>query len=349
MKKLLSFYFLILFLISCSSEDTKPFSIDLHNGFFVTNEGPFQNGSGTITFISSNDEVTQEVFYKVNHKYLGNIVQSMTLYQDRAFIVVNNSHKIEVAERYSLKELDVIQGDYIQNPRYIKAKGNYAYVSNWGNAQDALDDFIAVINLEDYSLVTKILVPEGPEKMLINGDKLYVNLQGGFHFNNKVVIIDLNTNQVENTLVVGDVPISIVKENDGTIWVLCQGLPNYAPSGETAGKLVKIVGQQIENTIDFNTITAHPKNLAINNSSLFYTLNNRIFKFNTSDLILATIPFNNIEGNFYTLTAHDNKLYATDALDYASEGKLEVINIQTNLLEKEFSTGIIPGNIVFQN
>lgn len=350
MKKFLFFLPILTLFISCKSEDNPiQTSGDYHNGIFVTNEGPFQNGSGTVTFISNSGEVSQEIFKKANEKELGNIVQSMYLYENRAFIVVNNSHKIEVVNSFSFKELAVIEGDFIDNPRYFVAINDKGYISNWGNPQDPNDDFIAVINLADYRLITTIPVGEGPEKMLLKQNSLYVALQGGFGFNNKVVEIDTQSNSITQIFTVGDVPIGIEKDANGTLWILCQGIPSYASSlTETGGKLLKIENHQITATYSFASATTHPKNLSMDNGSIYFTIGNTIFKMSSSDTVLPENPIPAIFLNFYSLKVKDGKLYATDATDYISEGKLEIFNLDTASLLETYETGIIPGEIIFQ-
>ncbi|HFS67660.1 MAG TPA: hypothetical protein ENK67_05550, partial [Flavobacteriia bacterium] len=307
MQKNVLFILFLIFLTACKNDETPKFTIDLHNGIFVTNEGPFQNGTGTITFVSDAGEVTQEVYQKVNNKVLGNVVQSMTLYQDSAFIVVNNSHKVVVVDRYSFKELAIIEGEFIQNPRYLKVVNGYAYVSNWGNPQDATDDFIAVIDLSDYSLVSKISVGEGPEKMLVDNHKLYVLLKGGFGFNDKLTIVDCETNSVITNIIVGDVPTGIVKDINGAIWILCQGNPDYAMAyaqlPETAGNLVKFENNQITLNLPFAQTSIHPKNLTINQDVLFYTINNKVYQLSIIDNLLPTNEIPQLQNNYYALKA----------------------------------------------
>jgi hypothetical protein len=351
MKNKIAIIILLVFtFFSCKNDDSSGFSIDLHNGIFVTNEGPFQNGTGTITFISDQGKVTQQVYKKVNNKDLGNIVQSMTLYQNRAFIVVNNSHKVVVVDRYTFDELDIIEGDFIQNPRYFVANNDIGYISNWGNPQDPNDDYISVVSLDDYSLITKIMVYEGPEKMLIEDSKLYVNLQGGFSFNNKVTLINIQTNNVENVLMVGDVPVGIERDSEGVVWVLCQGIPEYAQNlSETSGKLIKIENAQITQVFDFGPEITHPKNLTIDNNTLYYMVNQKVYNFENTNNSLPVNEIDGFEGNFYSLKAKNNNLYATDALDFVSEGKLKVFDLSLQVISNQYDTGLIPGSIVFQD
>ena len=95
---LVTFSFLVA---SCSQDDEGiPLPLGAYEyGFLVTNEGPFQNGSGTVSFVSDDYLfVDNEIFNQVNSSDLGNIVQSMGFHGDQAYIVVNNSNKIEVYE-----------------------------------------------------------------------------------------------------------------------------------------------------------------------------------------------------------------------------------------------------------
>ena len=270
----------------------------------------------------------------------------MTIYDNKAYIVVNNSHKIIVANRYTMEKIAEIDGTDINNPRFFVAKGNTGYVSNWGNSSNADDDFIAVINLETNEVTSTIPVGEGPEKMLIDNDKLYVNLQGGYSQNNKVEVIDTNSNTLSSTITVGDVPNSIVKDNDGAIWILCGGKPSWT-GAETKGQLFKIVNDEVATTFDFTT-TEHPSFLTLNDANLMYSLNGNVYATATSATELNTTAIDGLAGFYYAMTAHNGKLYATNAGDFASEGTLKVFDLTSNSELDTFTTGIIPGSVVFE-
>jgi len=56
-----------LLLIACTEEDSEPIipipEGDFVNGILISNEGPFQNGTGTVSFISEDLEVVQNNIY----------------------------------------------------------------------------------------------------------------------------------------------------------------------------------------------------------------------------------------------------------------------------------------------
>ena len=79
---------------SCSKEN-----ININNnnqfssGYFVTNEGNFGSGNGSLSYVDDNNQVTNNVFSSINSFPLGDVVQSMSIINDNAYIVVNGSAK----------------------------------------------------------------------------------------------------------------------------------------------------------------------------------------------------------------------------------------------------------------
>lgn len=346
MKKLLFLSLAATFFIACSSDDDAPTPYEpgeYENGILVSNEGPFGNGTGTVSFISSDFTVTQQHIYRtVNGTDLGNVVQSIGFTDQNAYIVVNNSHKIMIANRYTFESVDSITTG-LENPRFFVTNDAVrGYVSNWGDPIDTTDDFIAVVDLTTNDVVSEIPVSFGPEKMVFENGKLYVAHQGGYGQNNLISVISGNT--LQNTITVGDVPNSMV-ENDDVLYVLCGGNPAYT-GNETAGSLVKIDmnTNQIIQTLTFGA-TDHPGGLTEDEGTLFYNLNGKVYKLS---LTSSTLPGTEIlNGFFYAMEARDGKLYATDAGDYVSNGKLLVYDLATNQEIQNITVGIIPGGIYF--
>ena len=110
---------------SCKKDDPAPTptpvvtaATTFMNGVFVTNEGPFGSGTGTISFYSrSSGSVSNDIFGAKNGYPLGNIVQSMEIYNSNAYIVVNNAGKVEVADGNTFAASGAITG--FTNPRYF--------------------------------------------------------------------------------------------------------------------------------------------------------------------------------------------------------------------------------------
>ena len=343
--KSITYVFVAALLVASCTQDDDDIILplgDYEYGFFITNEGPFQNGSGTISFVSEDYEtVDHQVFNQVNDSDLGSIVQSMGFNDDNAYIVINNSHKIEVVNRYTFESIATIT-EGLDNPRYFVANGSTGYVTNWGDPFNNDDDFVAVINLATNTVTSSIPVAFGPEKLVFANNDLYVAHQGGYGQNNILSVIDVTANMVETTILVGDVPNSMVVSNND-IWVLCGGNPSFT-GNETAGQLVKV--ETNNNTIvqgfDFLT-TNHPSSLTNNGSDLIYNLDGEVFSKEENSTSLPTTSI--LSGFFYSMTAIDGKLYATDAGDFASNGTLKIFDLSSTLEIKSIETGIIPGGV----
>ncbi|MEL4455141.1 DUF5074 domain-containing protein [Lutimonas vermicola] len=340
--------FLATFLISCSDDNQEPKQPlgDYENGYFVSNEGPFQNGSGTISFVGDNGAVSQNVYKTVNGEDLGNIVNSMYISDDKAYIVVNNSNKIVVVNRFTMKKEAVILGENIINPRFFVADSGKGFISNWGDPFNTEDDFITVIDLQTNAILEKIPVGEGPERMLIDGQKLFVCLQGGYGSNNKVVVINIADNSIDTALTTGDVPNSIVADSNGAVWVLCGGIPAWTGS-ETPGSLYKIDPTSYRLEIKEFASTEHPSLLNTDKGNLYFALDGNVYGMNTNEVELPTNAIEGLGGQFYTMNVKDGELFATDAGDFSSEGTLKVFNLISGDLLQTITTGIVPGQVVF--
>ncbi len=347
-------YLLAITIISsaCSSDDDAGNVIDdtpqgdFDNGILVTNEGPFGTGTGTVSFITEDlSTVEEQIFQTVNGSDLGNIVQSLGFYEDQAYIVANNSSKITVVNRYTFEEIAVIEND-LENPRYFLTVGDTGYVTNWGDPFDNSDDYVAVIDLETQTVSSTIPVSFGPERLVANGDKLYVAHSGGFDYNNVVSLIDTNSNTVDTTITVGDVPNSVVLDGVN-LWVLCGGKPAFT-GNESNGSMYQIntATDIVSQSFDFGA-TDHPSNLVFDASDLYYGLNGEVYQMKT---IASGLPTSSVlSGSYYSLTANDGKLYATDAADFQSSGTLKVFDLLDFSEITSLEMGIIPGGVYFNN
>lgn len=333
---------------SCTNDDDgvqEPLG-DYENGILVSNEGPFSNGSGTVSFISEDLSMVENGIYKkTNDEDLGNIVQSIGFTDEEAFIVANVSNKINVVNRYTFEKIASID-EGLNNPRYFIAVNGKGYVTNWGDTADDSDDFVAIINLQTYSVEGTISVVLGPEAILAKDNTVYVAHQGAWGQNNKVTIINTATNDVVKLITVGDVPNSMQLDGSGNLWVLASGKPSYT-NDETAGVLSKI--NTSTNVVDANfqfETTQHPGGLNLDGSDLYYNLGDKVYKQSpsASSLNLDVV----LEGvSFYTMAVNDGRLYGTDAGDYASNGTLTVYDLNTKLAIETLNVGIIPGGIYF--
>ncbi len=343
-----------LFIASCNSDDGGNSPLiegDFQNGVFVLNEGGYTYSNASVSFISNSGEIHNDIFQGVNGRNLGDVAQSIAFDDDLAFIVVNNSNTVEVVNRYTFESIATIAGE-LHNPRYMEINNGKGYISNWGDGNDAEDDFIAVVNLSNYTIELKIPISEGPERLEEEDGKLYIAHQGGWGYGNSISIMDLNTNSISGSISVSDVPTGMVEEN-GFLFVLCSGKASWT-GDETTGAMYKINLQnnQIVDQFEFAQ-GVHPTFLQIENGKVYYTIGNDIYRTDVSNIEPSNSPFISTSSDqleiLYGFNVVNGWIYACDAKDYQSNGELFVYSLGGNLDSKFPIEGIIPNGVYFND
>ena len=336
----------IIILSGCTKDNPDPvISGNYENGYFITNEGNFGSGNGSISYVDESGVVENDVFASNNSFILGDIVQSMNIINDNAYIIVNNSSKIEVASIDLMQHVATID---VVSPRYMaKVSDDKAYVTDWGT------NGVHVIDLNTSTITSAISCGTGPEAITVSDGYAYVCNVGGWGFDNTVSIINTSTDVIENTLIVGDKPNSVVVDVNGAVWILSGGYTEYDANwnivSETAGNLVKLVNNSIEASFTF-AVGNHPEDLVINDAgtNLFFSdgsWSKSVYSMSISDGILPSMPL--INRSFYSLGYNDGYIYGTDAVDYVQQGWSYRYSYDGNILDS-VQVGIIPGGYFFQ-
>lgn len=345
-----------LFFTSCSDDDDNTI-IDLplgdyDNGVLILNQGNFGSGNSSISYWSDDLTIFQNnAFGAVNPTVdLGDTGQDIGFYQDKAFVVLNLSNTIQVINRYTLEHIATISSG-LSNPRYIAFANGKGYVTNWGNASDNEDDYVAVLNLSSNTISSTIPVVEGPERIIEKNGNLYVAHQGGYGYGQTVSVISSATNTVTASIPVGDVPNSLFIDNN-TLYVLAGGKPSWT-NDETIGKLTKVnlANNAVISNFEF-AVSEHPSNLVEEDGQLYYTIDSDVYKASITTTSLPTTPIfsTTAQGVYgvYSFAVEDNKIYVGDAVDYNSNGKIYIYSLNGSLIDQQ-TVGVIPAGFYFND
>ena len=345
----------ILISFSCGGDDEGSNIDNLYeNGVFITNEGPFQTGTGTVSFYDrSTQEVTNGIFEAKNGRPLGNIVQSMQIHNELGYVVVNNSNKMEVVDPRDFSSVGVVEN--LEQPRYfLGIDDDKGYVSLWGST--GLDGKVAVVDLTSFSVTKTIDTGIGSEEMARVGDRIYVCNSGVFGVANTLSVIDITTDELLTNIEVGDNPQNIEIDMNGFLWVACTGAKIFNQDfsinleESTSGRLVMVdpSNNEVQGEFVFEDVSLSPSRLSINNSgnTLFYLLGGSVFSQSVNSMTPSTTPI--ISGFFYGLGIDpvENIIYASDAGDFASDGQVMRFNSDGTLIDT-FQVGVIPGDFFF--
>lgn len=330
-----------LFFASCSSDDNATSDISLgqyEDGVFVLNEGNTAPSSASISFISDNGAVENDVFSNVNpdQESMGSFLQSIFFDDTRAFIISGQANKMTVVDRYTFKFIATVDTNFT-NPRYGTVANGKAYVTNAGSDWSlGTDDFVTVIDLSNYA-TSKIAVGNFAERILEENGKVYV-LNGYYEAGTAISVINPATNSIEKTIELGFSPNSFEEEN-GTIYVI------------GSGKLAKI--NTATNTLEGTAvpITEGSKNIAVEGGKIYYTVANAVYAMNlnaTAAPASALFSYNStsVYGVMYGFAVNDDTIYISDAGDFSSNTNVYLYSLNGQLL-RTIATGVAPNGFYF--
>ena len=307
------------------------------NGVFILNEGNFGTPNASISFLSNDLTTFQNSIFAIMNpnETLGDVAQSMSFFNDKAFIVVNNSNEVRVVDRYTLENITTITAN-LKNPRYSVVYKGLLYVTN------AISKAVTVYNASTYTYVRTIAVGKTAERIIEANGKLYV-MNGAYGSGNEVSVIDVTTGKVTKVITVEE-GISSIEASNGTVYVLC--------GNDTKTKLFKIntttdVATSFETTTLKNSI-----NMDIDGSKIYYTSGNGIYVMDLNATTFTTTPLFNVTANswstLYGFAAIDGQIYTADAAGFINDGKV-VVYSTTGAVLKTVTVGMGPNGFYANN
>jgi len=321
------------FWTSCNDDDPEPSKGKYDTGVFVVNEGPF-GGSGSITWYNPDTDQTETDIFANNNNgaLLGQFVQSLTFYNDKAYIVVNSANRIVVVDANTFQFLDTIVGFIL--PRFMLVTAdNTAWVSQWGEA--GLNGSIAKVDLNTNTIIKTVPLGRGPEKMFRDGNTLYVPNSGGFGVDSTVSLFNLTTELEQSRQTVAGKNPCCVASLFGDPWVLCKG--NFADPLPT-GYVVNL------NNGVFNTTFPYGDDLlTASDNTLRWAGGGSVWK-NNGGQITGFISQNAYGLGYNSST---NQLYCADPRDFSANGQVVIYSLDGTKTDS-FPVGVAPGEVVFK-
>ena len=313
-------------------------------GLFIVNEGNFQYGNASLSFyIPEADEVQNEVFFRANGMKLGDVAQSMTIHDNKGWVVVNNSHVIFAIDLNTFKEAGRIEN--LISPRYIHfLSDEKAYVTQlWDNR-------IFIVNPKRYEITGYITVPDmtmesGSTEQMVQYDKyVYCNC---WSYQNRIIKIDTETDRVVDQLKVGIQPTSLVMDKYDKLWTVTDGGYEGSPYGYENPALYRIDAEtfEIEKMFVLEQGDISSEVQLNGERDKLYWINNDIWCMDVTANRAPVRPFlKSRDTKYYGLTVNpaNGEVYIADAIDYQQPGMIYRYSPDGELLD-EFYVGVIPG------
>lgn len=245
-------FFILMLLSACRHDDYIIYSIDEDTGgktvkseivgMYLLNEGNMGSNKCTLDYLdlSGNTETVhyyRNIYAERNPstvKELGDVGNDLKIHDNKLWMVINCSNKVEVATADSCRRLAKID---IPNCRYIAFDDNYAYVSSYvGPVQISTNTQLGrvyKIDTRTYQKVDSIEVGYQPEELCIVGNKLYVANSGGYRipqYDHTISIIDLSVFKEEKKIDVADNLHRCKADHYNQLWVSSRGTYNGTPA-----------------------------------------------------------------------------------------------------------------------
>ncbi|HYG50150.1 MAG TPA: DUF5074 domain-containing protein [Flavobacteriales bacterium] len=305
-------------------------------GVFIVNEGNYLFGNAKLGYYNKAENSTViDLYEETNGTGAGDVLQSMYVFNSRAFLVVNNSGYIKVCDPVTLANTATIAG--FTSPRYfLPVSNNKAYVT------DLYANKIWIVNLASNSISGSVPLNGWCEEMAEIFGMVYIaNYTRG-----KVYVLDASTDVLVDSISLTKGCGSIRQDANGKLWALCSG----ETATSTPAALYRI--DPITNNVEFTLpLPNSPARLCTNGTAdTLYFLNSGVYQFPIASTSMSASPLIPTgTSNFYGLgiDPHTSLIYVSDAKDYIQYGRV-LIHKPNGTFVKEFDTGIIPGDFWFQ-
>lgn len=328
------------------------------SGFFIVDEGAFNGGNASLSFYDrKTDVVINNVFALKNSRALGDQAQSMTIFNGKGYVVIQNSAKIEIINIDDYSSIGTIN-DGLPSPRYFTGiSSSKAYVSDWGT--DGLTGTVKVMDLSTNQVVKSIPTGQGADRMLKVKNLVYVTNSGGGigGQDSTVVVINSDNDEIVTSIKLGDNPNSVQLDGQGNIWVTSEGAPFYNSdyslneAKSTKGSISKISPDNKEIlrlTVDHVT-SSGPDHLSISpdGHTLYYTFDGALYSLLTTATTLPTMAFKSNDYYGLAIDPTNGNIIGCNAGDYRSAGSIDILDSSGTLINS-YETGIAPNSCTFK-
>ncbi len=332
----------LLTAIGCKPDETTPLPEPIETTertVFVSNEGQFQVGNASLTLYDPESMTAQEnAFEATNGTILGDIFQSITFHQALAYLVINNSNKVEVIDPLSLESRGTITG--LTSPRYLLPLGDgRAYLS------DLYAGAISIIDLEAQSVAGQITTPGAWTEQLVASQGVVFTT---CYQRPYLYVINPRSDQISDSIAIQARGLYVQEDANGHLWVSA----GASISHDEPGALFEIdpVSRAVLHRFDFPAGEG-PGELAFNvgRDTLLY-LAGDLYALPIQASDLPDEPFIQAEaGSFYGIGVDVNtgEIYLTDPIDFVQRG--EVLRFTANGSPVDtFRAGVGPGAVYVQ-
>ena len=310
------------------------------NGVFVVDEGNFSDADGEVTFINfTNSDIRHNVFQSANGRPFAGLLQSMTIYNGKGYLV-DQLGRLEVVDPITFKSEGSITSG-LTLPRYFAAGGNDGYITDWGPYDASYNNNnseIIHIDLNNLTVLESHETLSRPEGIAVTGDRILVANSA----TNYITVYSTGTLTFVKQIEVAYGPSLFVNDKYGDLWVVCTG------TDSTRSTITRID----VNSLTVLSVLTMPEGLHLNGriaingtGDILYVMSeswSTDFSYSTNNIFKQPVDGNSfsytslISGqNFYGLGVDpvNNNIYVSDTRNFQTEGIIYAYSDSGSILD----------------
>ncbi len=343
--RLLSLLFAFVLLsgiYSCSSDNDEPEEY-YGNGFLIANEGKFQSPTAEVTFLSSDLNIQKNNIFSSSNggTILGDVLQTIAFNGDNAYLLLNNSNRIQVVNRANFKIKGEIKAE-LAAPRYMAFANNSIYVTNdkFGG-----EKYVSVYKLSDNSFIKKIPVTGAAERIVEAGNKIFVQ-NASYGYGNKITYINTFTNEVQDVIELPNGDITKMIADNQNVYAIAAGTADsYIYQISNTGSVVKTT-----------TLTgiANAKNLEISNGRFYFSSGTKVYAMDMAATTAPASPLFTVASSvdpysdLYGFSVINDKIFTSDSNGFTAGSKIVIYSAVSGTIIKTLTAGL-GSNAVYWN
>lgn len=339
----------VMLMVSCHDKPNSKSQLSFTNGVWVLCEGLMNGNNAGISYYDMADNKSYiDVFYDQNHRYLGDVANSMVQYGNKIYVAVCNSNLVEVVDVNTGKSVAHIsfkdkthQGLTVGSPRRMAAANGKIYVTCYTG-------HVAVIDTISQCVEAIGLTGKNPEGITVAGNELYVCNSGGYDYgvyDSTISVLNVDNLQEICRIKVCVNPMMAATADDGNVYVVSYG--NYDNIDACFQKI---------NTATHTMEKEYPikaSNFCLNGNKAYvcgtdwttYQSFIKVVDLTAETIIGDFVTDNTLIQSPYAIMTFNNDIYIADALDFASNG--DVYCFDANGKKRfSFEVGINPNTLI---
>ncbi len=311
--------------------------------YYVLCEGNFGQANASLWSIDESlQNLEGPLIWNTATNPLGDVGQSLTLFDHSLYVVMNGSHKVRVLDLNSgethIADIDLPDS----SPRYmvVHRESGLGYISSWTLSA------LLIVDLDNNTVIDTFSVGARPEGLLIVGDELFasiVSTSDGLGSENSVLRIDLSGESPEVTHDYSVIP------GPGSMTLLANELYvtsiNYNDAWESFSGTSKInLTDHTVTTLDHGYYTNFVADLNLINGEVYRTFGTSVVPLNEDLSLNNTGAIGNISGIYSHSIAKNNLLIGSS--DFVAPDLVSILSIDGQEIAS-FNVGAFPSQIIY--